>query len=100
MNNWKIPDEMEFFIRDRDKFCAYCGVFFSNNTKPTWEHIINDENIITYENIVLCCRSCNSSKGARKLSEWLKSKYCKERLITEDTVSSIVKRALVKEKLT
>jgi len=100
MNNWNIPKQMEHTIRTRDKHCAYCGVQFTENTKPTWEHIINDENIITYENIVLCCRSCNSSKGAKELSTWLKSRYCNEHKITRDTVSDIVKRALLEEQKT
>ena len=60
----------------------------------TWEHIVNDQNIITRENIARCCAACNSSEGTKKLSDWLRSKYCKERGIDKDTVADVVKEAL------
>jgi len=65
MNNWNIPDWLEQEVRDRDKKCVYCNTEFSTSEKkrtPTWEHIINDEKIITRENIAICCCSCNASK--------------------------------------
>ena len=61
----------------------------------TWEHIVNDARIINRGNITRCCFSCNSSKGTKKLSDWLESDYCKKRGITTDTVAEVVKRALV-----
>ena len=65
MNNWKIPIDLENEIKKRDTICVYCGVEFSKSSKKTiasWEHIKNDETIITRENIALCCFSCNASK--------------------------------------
>jgi len=65
MNNWNIPDWLEQEVRNRDHNCVYCGIIFSSSEKKkmaTWEHIINDEKIITRENIALCCCSCNASK--------------------------------------
>jgi hypothetical protein len=97
MNNWNVPANMEKDIRERDKACVYCGVAFTNDKRPTWEHIINNEKIITYDNIALCCRSCNSSKGARKLSVWINSKYCLNKNITYSNVSKVVRNALDKE---
>jgi 5-methylcytosine-specific restriction endonuclease McrA len=98
-NKWNIPDWLENEVRQRDKTCVYCGVEFtpasiSKKTTASWEHIINDAKIITRENIALCCCGCNSSKGQKKLSEWLKTKYCKDRGITEDSVSLIIKQAI------
>jgi hypothetical protein len=61
---------------------------------PSWEHIINDDGIITLENIARCCRSCNSSKGVKPLSIWLDSPYCKKRGINRDTVAAVVKTYL------
>ena len=106
MNRWGIPDWLEEEVRARDKICVYCRVPMIFNfpghgpreTLATWEHIINDASIITRENIALCCASCNSSKGTKKLSDWLKSDYCQKKGITVDTVSDIVKQAL-KEQL-
>ncbi|WP_142455430.1 HNH endonuclease [Gracilimonas mengyeensis] len=98
-NNWNIPDWLEQEVRQRDKACVYCGKKFTSpkvsaKTAPSWEHIINDASIITRENIALCCRACNSSKGQKKLSVWLKSDYCKERGITPNSVAPIIKKAI------
>jgi 5-methylcytosine-specific restriction endonuclease McrA len=100
-NNWNIPDWLESEVRARDKKCVYCGVAFtsakvSKKTAASWEHIVNDELIITRENIALCCCGCNSSKGQKKLSDWLESKYCKARAITPDSVAPIIKLAIAK----
>jgi len=94
-NNWNIPSWLEKEVRERDKNCVYCGVEFtptkiSKKTAASWEHIINHAKIITRENIALCCGGCNASKGQKLLSDWLQSKYCKERDINSDTVSDTV----------
>lgn len=98
-NNWNIPGWLEKKVRERDKKCVYCGVEFtpakvSTKSASSWEHIINDAKIITKENIVLCCRGCNASKGQKQLSVWLQSKYCKERGIIPNTVAPIIKQAI------
>ena len=98
-NNWNIPDWLEREVRERDKVCVYCGVEFtpakiSKKSAASWEHIINDEKIISNENIALCCCGCNASKGQKQLSVWLKSDYCKERGITPDVVASVIKLAI------
>jgi 5-methylcytosine-specific restriction endonuclease McrA len=79
-NKWNIPKELEEEIKNRDKICFYCKKQFRNNGKDraTWEHIDNNSKNITKENIVLCCNSCNASKGTKPLNEWLKSNYCKK----------------------
>jgi 5-methylcytosine-specific restriction endonuclease McrA len=98
-NNWDIPDWLEKEVRERDKVCVYCGVQFTpakvcHRTAASWEHIINDAKIITRENIALCCRGCNSSKGQKKLSDWLQSNYCKACDITPMSVAPIVRQAI------
>jgi len=102
MNNWGIPDWLEEEVKERDKSCIYCGIRMIQKMPPfgprkavaTWEHIINDASIITRENIARCCVACNSSKGTKKLADWLLSNYCKKRGITKDTVADVVKEAL------
>lgn len=98
-NNWNIPAWLEKEVRERDTVCVYCGNEFtsfqtSKKSAASWEHIINDVSIITSENIALCCCGCNASKGQKKLSIWLKSKYCQDRGITPDTVAPVVKLAI------
>ena len=99
MNRWKIPDWLEQEVIERDRSCIYCGVAFGLSearfgSRPSWEHIVNDAGIITRENIALCCRSCNSSKGVKQLAVWLDSPYCKKRKINGNTVAEVVKNAL------
>jgi len=101
MNNWNIPEWLEKEVLARDKICVYCGVQFgsskeSRKTQASWEHIINDASIITRENTARCCVACNSSKGIKKLSEWINSKYCKNKGININTVAGVVKEALNK----
>lgn len=103
MNRWGIPDWLEEEVKARDRACVYCGTQMTEqmpqrgprSAVATWEHIINDANIITRENIARCCAACNSSKGNRELSEWLLSSYCKKRGISRITVAEVVKRALL-----
>ena len=102
MNRWGIPAWLDEEVRERDKACVYCGVQMIENIPPhgsrktvaTWEHIINDATIVTRENIARCCAACNSSKGTKDLSDWMKSNYCKKHGINENTVADVVKRAL------
>jgi hypothetical protein len=101
MNNWNIPEWLEKEVLARDKACIYCGVKFgsskeSRKTQASWEHIINDASIVTRENIARCCVACNSSKGTKKLTEWINSKYCKDKGINRNTVANVVKDALNK----
>lgn len=98
-NKWGIPQWLETEVRQRDTECVYCRTKFtapniSPKSSSSWEHIINDASIITRENIALCCRSCNSSKGQKELTEWLSSPYCVTKNITFETVAPIVKQAL------
>ena len=99
-NSWNIPQPLSLEIIERDKSCVYCRVDFtpaaiSKKTSATWEHIVNDARIVTRENIARCCCSCNASKGAKDLSDWLDSNYCKAKNITCDSVASVVKQALL-----
>jgi hypothetical protein len=100
MNRWNFPDWLAREVKDRDTHCVYCRVEFGspkhgNASVATWEHIVNDVRIVTRENIARCCFACNSSKGTKRLSDWLKSEYCRKRGITRGTVAEVVKRALM-----
>ncbi|MEP6790492.1 MAG: hypothetical protein ABI907_03920 [Ramlibacter sp.] len=99
VNRWKIPEWLEQEVTERDLACVYCRVEFAREqpvrrSKPSWEHIVNDELIITRENIALCCVGCNASKGAKALAIWLESTYCKSRGITRESVASVIQTAL------
>lgn len=100
MNRWNIPDWLEQEVMARDHCCVYCGTKFdvlapSRRSKPSWEHVINDANIVTRDNIALCCIGCNASKGAKDIAEWLNSRYCEVNRITRQSVAPIIQRALL-----
>jgi len=102
MNRWDIPEWLEKEVRARDKKCVYRGVALRQKVPrsgrrkavATWEHIINDERIITRENIARCCFGCNSSKNQKTLVAWLQSNYCAKHGVNAITVAQIVKDAL------
>ena len=96
-NRWGIPGWLEAEVRERDQVCVYCQRPFADEPPAagaSWEHIINDANIVTRENIALCCRGCNASKGQKSLADWLKSPYCQQRGISVATLSPVAQRAL------
>ncbi len=95
-NRWGIPKEVEQAVLERDTECVYCGVVFTaeRKFKASWEHIINDINIATTDNIALCCVGCNASKGAKLLRDWLESSNAKKRGVSLETISPIVHKAL------
>jgi hypothetical protein len=99
MNRWNIPAWLEQAVVARDRCCVYCGRDFSlpaasRAERPSWEHINNDVQSVTLENVALCCGGCNSSKGALALAEWLSSEYCRAKGITAATVAPVVRAAL------
>jgi hypothetical protein len=102
MNNWGIPNWLEKEVQERDKTCVYCGIQMIEQMPPrgsrrnvaTWEHIINDASIVSRENIARSYVACNSSKGSKKLADWIQSSYCKKRGINRETVAEVAKEAL------
>lgn len=96
---WKIPRELALAAIERDARCIYCGREFGEPQGPraacpSWEHIENDESIVTPENIALCCVGCNASKGVKPLSTWLGTKYCADRGIGRSSMAPVALAAL------
>jgi hypothetical protein len=104
MNIWGIPDWLEEEVIKRDKICVYCGIQLIEKMPPrgfrkgvaTWEHSINDQSIVSRKNIARCCVACNSSKGTKKRSDWIKSRGIKEGNLTSHSrgVRQIMPRPL------
>jgi transcription initiation factor TFIIIB Brf1 subunit/transcription initiation factor TFIIB len=93
-NKWNIPKSLEETVRRRDVVCVYCGIVFGNNScdMASWEHINNKAKDVENWNIALCCRSCNSSKGVKKLESWFETPYCLNKNINKKTVADIVRK--------
>jgi hypothetical protein len=98
-NQWGIPNAVATAVIKRDTRCIYCCLIFDRSTRataPSWEHIVNDETIITLANIALCCIGCNASKGTKSLADWLGSKYCQSRGITAETIAQVARDHLTR----
>lgn len=98
-------------IFERDKLCSYCKKemiypFDKNNRNDstTIEHLNYDgpfyiKTGLNIVDIVIVCGSCNSSRGVKKLIDWLKTDYCINKNINSDTVSSQVRDYLIRNPL-
>ena len=98
-NNYKIPKKLALAVAWRDRVCVYCGSAFSSigpsgNRRSSWEHIINDQSLVTPENIALCCTGCNGSKGDMSLEDWLRTDYCAKNSVSELTLAPVALAAL------
>ena len=97
-NKYGIPDELEEKIRKKYKICVYCHRKLKAHPhtrgtpkdKATIEHIDNDGSLISEGNLVMCCHSCNTSKGTKNLFKWFKSDYCEKKNINKKTVAKDV----------
>lgn len=100
MGKWGMALEREEKVK-KYKHCVYCHVKFkkysrskrSRKDEATIEHIDNN-GPNSEANVVMCCRSCNASKGTKKLSAWLKSPYCIKRKINKRTVARVIRKHL------
>lgn len=101
-NNYGLPNVELQKVFERDSVCVYCKKVMKNhidssdradwftiehlNYLPPWNNI---------ETVTICCWSCNSSRGNRKIRDWFKTSYCLDKNINENTVALPVKQYLV-----
>lgn len=73
--------EWEFAVKYFNGRCCYCGKYMSN---PTKDHIkpLHDGGSLRRDNIIPCCKSCNSSKKDNEMMSWYQKQpfYSKERM--------------------
>lgn len=64
-----ITRELKAQIRATDNECVYC----KSRDELSWDHIIPrvKGGLDTAENLVRCCKSCNSSKGSKGIYSWV-----------------------------
>ena len=100
---WGVPREVSRKIIERDTVCIYCLEKMSYGSsigtpknKATIEHFSDDPDWYEEVDVGICCGSCNSSKGNKKLSDWFKKDYCLNNNINEKTVTKPVKDYLKK----
>ncbi len=102
-NNYGLPKDELNKIFERDSVCVYCQKIMTdhtaNNPRRDWYSIEHLNYLPPWNNsrtVVICCWSCNSSRGNKKIKDWLNSDYCKVRKIKLSTVASAVKKYVTK----
>jgi hypothetical protein len=94
-NNYGLPKKSLEVIFKRDEFCVYChknmNKIGDRRDWPTIEHLNYLPPWNNPETVVICCWSCNSSRGNKPITKWFESRYCLEREINIDSVSIEVK---------
>ncbi len=101
-NNYGLPKDKLKSIFDRDKVCVYCHKQMKEhlkfNNRSDWytiEHLNYLPPWNNPETVTICCWSCNSSRGNKKIRDWFKTTYCVDRNIKEKTVSKQVQKYLI-----
>lgn len=106
VNSFRIPDEVEQRLRERDQVCAYCGCQMKAyvgvpgcpGDKATIEHLNRHPPFywpdLDEGTLVIACGSCNSSRGEKRIMDWFETEYCQERAIGPDTVNPVVQAYL------
>lgn len=103
MNRYGIPAAAERAIRERYAHCVYCRKRMAQMRDggprgdcATLEHLNYMPPWDDPSTVVMCCWSCNSSRGNKPLLAWFRTSYCKARNISLATVPSEV-RAYVQQ---
>ena len=108
--NFGIPDNVLSDLTARDKSCVYCHKTMiypydlqQRRDSATIEHLnceppFHWSDGLREDGIAMCCGSCNSSRGKKRLTDWFKSQYCIDRNINAETVAPPVKSYLQSEK--
>lgn len=67
----------------------------ANSKRGDWYSIEHLNYLPPWNNpktVTICCWSCNSSRGNKKLMNWFKTQYCLDRNINENTVAEPVRK--------
>jgi len=106
-NKYGIPEKELKQIRARDKTCVYCHKKMTNSKNGGWrgdwatiEHLNHLPPWNNPKTVVICCGSCNSSRGNKTLLDWFQTKYCldRNRNININTVAKVVKDYINQQK--
>jgi len=101
-NNYGLPGKDLDVIKERDGVCVYCKKqmleHVSGNQRSDWYTIEHLNYLPPWNNpktVVICCWSCNSSRGNKKIRDWFKTEYCLSRNINDKTVTKTVKNYIL-----
>jgi len=97
-NKYGIPEKDLDKIKVRDKDCVYCHKKIIKSSddgcRKDWATIEHLNHLPPWNNpstVAICCGSCNSSRGNKKLLDWFKTLYCVEKNINYNTIAHPVR---------
>jgi hypothetical protein len=97
-NKYGLPEDLLDNICVRDSVCVYCHKTMlcagEDGFRGDWATIEHLNHLPPWNNIstiAICCGSCNSSRGAKRIQDWFKGDYCMRKNINIDTVAEPVK---------
>jgi hypothetical protein len=100
-NNYGLPRDELQKIFERDKACVYCHKTMighrANSRRGDWYSIEHLNYLPPWDNpktVAICCWSCNSSRGNKKLMDWLRHRTV-SRNINEVTVAEPVRHYII-----
>ena len=98
-NNYGLSGSELDKIKNRDKACVYCHKAMLDhsvtNSRSDWYTIEHLNYLPPWNNpktVVICCWSCNSSRGNKKIRVWFETSYCLSRNINERSVTETVRK--------
>jgi hypothetical protein len=106
MNRYGIPVADERAIRARYVRCVYCRKEMQQHREgvrrgdwATLEHLNYMPPWNNPSTVVMCCWSCNSSRGNKPLLVWFQTRYCREARISLETVPEEVRAYVLRHEM-
>ena len=98
-NHYGLPSCELKRIFKRDETCVYCHKKMTGHSargkRSDWHTIEHLNYLPPWNNpatVTICCWSCNSSRGNKKIRDWFKTDFCITRNINEATVVEPVRK--------
>ena len=102
-NRYGLPEDKVDAVRQRDTRCVYCHKKMykpsASIARKDWATIEHFNHIPPWDDpstIGICCFSCNASRGNKRIMEWFRTTYCKERNITPAAVAHPVLEYIIR----
>lgn len=73
-NDKTVSKHFLISLLNKSNNCAYCNIKFNNDTEKSIDHIIpmSKGGQHSINNLIVCCKKCNSTKRAKSIDEFLK----------------------------
>jgi 5-methylcytosine-specific restriction endonuclease McrA len=95
---WIRPKKRKAIYMRDDLSCVYCGQGIEDGIVFTLDHLVPCEigGTNATDNLVTCCKSCNSAKGSKTIRQFFA--YLRDKGVDTDTIGKRIRRN-IKRKL-